>query len=201
MKVVSYSYPRSDFLSVEKDLHLIVTKMLSNERLKKLLYYDTKDALSRPNLTEEQTLSLIDHQIKIYPKMTVDKPEYCYIYIHFSDFTPNDTNPAYRDNNITIQVVCHFNQYNLGDFQLRPFKIAAEIDSMLNNQRLTGIGKTEFWYSSHKVMSDEFGSLLLQYRVIHGNEGEDSTNPLKPSEVPDIVENYNKVFNRPDNAL
>jgi len=28
--------------------------------------------------------------------------------------------------------------------QLRPYKIAAEIDSMLNNKRLTGIGKIDF---------------------------------------------------------
>ena len=199
MKIVSYSYPHSDFLSVEKDLNLIVTRMLKNERLKKLLYYyDKPDALNQPNLTQEQTLSLIHNQIKIYPKMNVDKPERCYIYIHFSDFVPNDTNPAYRDNNITIQIVCHFDQYNLGNFALRPFKIAAEIDSMLNNQRLTGIGKVEFWYSSHKVMSDEFGSLLLQYRVIHGREGEDSYNALNPKEQADIDINWNQMYNTPN---
>ena len=51
------------------------------------------------------------------------------------------TNPAFRDNIISFDIVCHFDQWNLNNFALRPYKIAAEIDSMFNNQRLTGIGK------------------------------------------------------------
>jgi hypothetical protein len=45
MKKEIYSYPRSSFLSIEKDLDLIVTKILKNENLKKLLYYTSKDCL------------------------------------------------------------------------------------------------------------------------------------------------------------
>jgi hypothetical protein len=30
------------------------------------------------------------------------------------------------------------------DFELRPYRIAAELDSMFNNKRLTGIGDVEF---------------------------------------------------------
>jgi hypothetical protein len=32
----------------------------------------------------------------------------------------------------------------LEDFALRPYKIAAEIDSMFNNTHLTGIGELQF---------------------------------------------------------
>ena len=46
--------PESSFLSVEKDMNLIVSKMLKNERLKRLLFYTTKDALDKKNLTEDQ---------------------------------------------------------------------------------------------------------------------------------------------------
>jgi len=34
-------------------MNLIVSKMLKDERLKRLLYYNSKDALDRPNLTED----------------------------------------------------------------------------------------------------------------------------------------------------
>lgn len=37
--------PISSFLSIEKDLNLIVDMMFKNPRLKKLLYYTSKDAL------------------------------------------------------------------------------------------------------------------------------------------------------------
>jgi len=45
MKIENYSFPRSSFLSVEKDMGLLVNYFLHNERLKKLLYYDTPSAL------------------------------------------------------------------------------------------------------------------------------------------------------------
>ena len=38
MKVMSYIEPKSSFLSLEKDLAIIVDKILADVRLKKLLY-------------------------------------------------------------------------------------------------------------------------------------------------------------------
>jgi hypothetical protein len=46
MKRFTYSYPKSRFLSVDKDMNLIISRLFANERLKKLLYYTSKDALS-----------------------------------------------------------------------------------------------------------------------------------------------------------
>jgi len=45
MKIINYSFPESSFLAVEKDMGLLVDKFLSNDRLKKLLYYDVPNAL------------------------------------------------------------------------------------------------------------------------------------------------------------
>jgi hypothetical protein len=58
MKIEGYFPPKSSFLSINKDMRLLVDKILSNERLKKLLYYTSKDALNQPKLTEEESLSL-----------------------------------------------------------------------------------------------------------------------------------------------
>jgi len=59
MRVENYQFPKSSFLSIEKDLDFIVKEMLRNDRLKKLLYYTTKDAMHKNNLSEDETLSLI----------------------------------------------------------------------------------------------------------------------------------------------
>jgi hypothetical protein len=58
MKINTYKYPESSFLSLEKDMGLIVDMIIKNDRLKKMLYYTTKDCLSRPNLSEEETIGL-----------------------------------------------------------------------------------------------------------------------------------------------
>jgi hypothetical protein len=34
-------------------MNLIINKMFKNERLKRLLHYNSKDALRRPNITED----------------------------------------------------------------------------------------------------------------------------------------------------
>nr|DAF37536.1 MAG TPA: hypothetical protein [Caudoviricetes sp.]DAK59257.1 MAG TPA: hypothetical protein [Caudoviricetes sp.] len=78
--------PESSFLSVEKDMNLIVSKMLKNERLKRLLFYTTKDALDKKNLTEDESLALIGKNIKIVPKLYVDHSVLTYIIINFDNF-------------------------------------------------------------------------------------------------------------------
>ena len=39
MKKEIYTYPKSSFLSTEKDMGIIVDMIMKNERLKKMLYY------------------------------------------------------------------------------------------------------------------------------------------------------------------
>lgn len=170
MKIESYSYPQSSFLSVEKDLTIITNHLLKNDRLKKLLYYTTKDCLDKPDLTDEETYSLFGNQVKIIPKLKVDGSVLNYIIITFDNFTENRNNPEFRDNVVSFDIVCHFDQWQLKDFQLRPYRIAAEIDSMLNKQRLTGIGKLEFIGLNEILLTDEYAGLCLMYRTYHGEE-------------------------------
>ena len=56
---------KSSFLSTEKDMNLIVSAILKNERLKRLLHYTTRDALNRKNLTEDESLELFGKNIKL----------------------------------------------------------------------------------------------------------------------------------------
>lgn len=169
MRIDNVKMPKSSFLSMEKDTSLIVNKMLDNPRLKRLLYYTSKDALNRPNLNEDQSLDLINKNIKIVPKLYVDGSVLNYIVINFKNFTPSE-NPEFRDNIIEFDIVCHFDQWQLQDFALRPYKIAAEIDSMFNNTHLTGIGLLQFVGATQTVLTDEFAGVCLLYEATHGGE-------------------------------
>ena len=169
MKIDGLKLPKSSFLSMEKDMNLIVNKMFKNERLKRLLYYNSRDALRRPNVTEDQALELIQNNIKIVPKMYVDGSVLSYIIINFDKFIPSE-NPEFRDNIIEFDIICHFDQWQLEDFALRPYKIAAEIDSMFNNTHLTGIGELQFIGATQTVLTDEFAGVCLLYEATHGGE-------------------------------
>ena len=192
MKIESYKFPKSSFLSTEKDMSIIVDLFLKNERLKKLLWYTTNDCLSRPNITEDETFQMFGQQIKLVPKLYVDGSVLNYIIISFDNFVPSG-NPEFRDNIVEFDIICHFDQWNLKDFQLRPYKIAAEIDTMLNGKSLTGIGELEFIGANQMILTDEYAGLCLMYMAVHG--GEDTKRAQNPVEQADLVENFDRIFN------
>ena len=169
MKIDGLKIPKSSFLSMEKDTNLIINKMFKNERLKRLLHYTTPDALDKPNIGEDASLELVYNNIKIVPKLYIDGKVLNYIIINFNNFTPSK-NPEFRDNIIEFDIVCHFDQWQLTDFALRPYKIAAEIDSMFNNTHLTGIGELQFLGMAQININDEFGGVCLMYEATHGGE-------------------------------
>ena len=154
--IIKDPVPKSSFLSMEKDLSLITNMMVRNPRLNKLLYYTTNDALNRPAVSEENILDMFGKNIKIVPKLTVDNSVLNYVIISFDNFTPNATNPEFRDNIVEFDIICHFDQWQLKDFQLRPYKIAAEIDSMFNKKHLTGIGTLQFLGANQMILTDEY---------------------------------------------
>lgn len=192
MKIENYQFPKSSFLSVDKDYGIIFKWMLKNNRFKKLLYYTTPDCLDRPNLTEEESIGLFDKNIKIVPKLSVDGTVLTYVIVSFDNFTPSG-NPEFRDNIITFDIVCHFDQWKLKDFELRPYKIAAEIDTMFNNKHLSGIGLLQFLGANQIILTDEFAGLTLMYSATHRDD--DTKNAPVGETDQELKDNFNELFN------
>ena len=192
MKIEGYLTPKSSFLSVEKDMELLINKILANKRLQKYLYYTDKDPLSKPNLTAEQAQELFKTNIKIVPKIYVDRSVLQYVIIQFDNFTES-SNPEFRDNTIEFDIICHFDQWQLTDFKLRPYRIAAELDEMLNKQRLTGIGKLEFIGANEILLTDEYAGLCLMYRTYHGEEDKKYFND--PVEDEQFIKDFKEMQN------
>lgn len=193
MKTEVYTYPKSSFLSVEKDMGYIVNQICKNDRLKKLLYYTVPDALDKKPLDAVQTMELMGKNIKIVPKLYVDRDVLAYIIVNFDNFTRN-SNPEFRDNIIEFDIICHFDQWQLKDFQLRPYRIAAELDTMLDNQHLSGIGELHFLGANQMVLTNEFAGLCLMYQAIHNTD--DQKFPLNPKDAKDQNQNFDKIFNQ-----
>lgn len=192
MKINNNLLPRSSFLSMEKDLHLISNMILRNPRLKKLLYYNTPNCLDMSDVSEEKTIEMFGKNIKIIPKLYVDNSVLNYIIISFDNFTKNATNPEFRDNIIEFDIICHFDQWKLKDFQLRPYKIAAEIDSMFNDKHLTGIGKLEFLGANQMILTDEYAGICLMYSAIHGEE--DKKDMQNPQDQKQFEEDFKELM-------
>ena len=192
MKIDNVKDPESAFLAQEKDMRIIVDRMAANQRLRKLLYYTAPDALKRPEVSDQNFVKMFGKNIRNLPKLYIDKDVLNYIVISFDNFTPNGDNPEFRDNTIEFDIICHYDQWQLADsFQLRPYRIAAELDSMLDKKHLTGIGQINFIGAQQIILTDEFAGLCLLYDTIHG--GEDKKYMPNPADEQMFIEDYFKM--------
>lgn len=177
MKHDFYVQTKSSLLGMPKDAAIIVDRILSNPNLLKLLVYETRDWKNQPTPTGEQIKELFSsHQISSIPKVKIDNKEKTYIRLTYGNIVRNASNPQYRDNTFGIDVICHYDNWDLGDFELRPYRVAGEIDAMLDKTHLTGIGELEFVSAVPYVYNGEFAGVSLTYLAIRGHE--DLKNPL-----------------------
>ena len=175
----------SSFLAFEKDIETILRKLFieSNpysEILKRLLVINTKDCLDNadsPAIKEKlKNMSLAklrqEGYIKLEPKITMPEHEEvkAYIIISCDNFTPNDTNTYYRDCTVSFDIICNLDYWDLGNYRIRPLKIAGYIDGILNEAKLSGIGTFNFLGCSELVLNEDLAGYTLIYRAVHGND-------------------------------
>lgn len=180
----------SSFLSCEKDTEIILRKLFIESRpysdvLKKLLVINTKDCLEDNSNYQKKidSLNLKDlreqQYIRLEPKLKFGEHEEVksYILMSFDNFVPNATNPEYRDCTVTFDVICHTDYWDIGNYRLRPIKIVGYIDGILNETKLTGIGKFHFMGCNQLILNEELSGYTLMYRAVHDVDGDDSIPP------------------------
>ena len=190
MKIATIDFPHSSFLSVEKDLDIIISKICKNQRLLKLLYYNVPNALAQPALSDDQLEEVIKNNIKLVPKTYVEDEYRNYLIIKFDNFLTG-LNPEFRNNKSEFDILCNYQNRQLDGYALRPIKIMAEIDSMFNGARLTGAGLTEFGGATDIIATDQMAGYCIFFNVIHG--GEDEKHALNPSDDEDIINNFDQM--------
>ena len=175
----------SSFLSCEKDLEEILRRLFIesqpySDELKKLLVINTKDCLDNKtsevykNAIKDMSLAKLRDQgyIKFEPKVKMPEHEEIksYLIFSFDNFVTNQKNPEYRDCNVYIDILCHTDCWDLGNFRLRPLKIAGYIDGILNKARLSGIGTFQFAGCNELVLDETLSGYTLSYSAIHGTD-------------------------------
>ena len=178
---------QSSFLSCEKDTEIILRKLFIESRpysddLKRLLVINTKDCLddkTNPIYLEKiQKTTLPDliekGYIKLSPKLNFGEFEEVksYILISFDNFVPNAKNPQFRDCTVTFDIMCHIDNWDLGNYRERPIKIVGFIDGILDNSKLTGIGTFQMMGCNQLILNEDLAGYTLMYKAIHGSDDE-----------------------------
>ena len=175
----------SSFLSCEKDIEEILRKLFVSSKpysdyLKRLLIINTKDCLDNETSTTIQqkiadmNLAKLRQEgyIKLEPKIRFGENEEVksYIIVSCDNFSPNATNPYYRDCTVTFDIICHTDYWDIGNYRVRPLKIAGYIDGILNKARLSGIGTFQFMGCNQLILNENLSGYTLMYRAVHGND-------------------------------
>ena len=175
----------SSFLSCEKDIEEILRKLFISSKpysdyLKKLLVINTQDCLdNNSSITIQQKIADMslaklrqEGYIKLEPKIPFGEHEEVksYIIVSCDNFSPNATNPYYRDCTVTFDIICHTDYWDLGNYRVRPLKIAGYIDGILNKAKLSGIGTFQFMGCNQLILNETLSGYTLMYRAVHGND-------------------------------
>ena len=175
---------KSSFLSCEKDAEAIVKKLFIDSKpysdlLKRLLIINTPDCLNdmtNPKYLEKiKNTSVQDLKDKGYlrfgPKITLGENEEVksYVRISFDHFTPSK-NSHFRDCIVEIDILCHPEYWDIGNFRQRPLKIAGYIDGILNENKLSGLGTLQFAGANELLLDENLAGYCLMYAAVHGSD-------------------------------
>ena len=175
---------KSSFLSCEKDTETIIKKLFVDSKpysdmLKRLLLINTPDCLNDMTnpvyLKKIKETSIQDLKEQGYlrfgPKIAVGENEEVksYIRLSFDHFTPS-RNEHFRDCIVEIDILCHPEYWDIGNFRQRPLKIAGYIDGILNENKLSGIGTLNFAGCNELLLDENLAGYCLMYTAVHGND-------------------------------
>lgn len=120
----------------------IVSRLMANQNLVKLLYYTDKDPLSHPDLTDEQLREeVFEKLIKIVPRVGPKETAHSIISVRFTRGRQNVVNNEFKDVIVSIEVFVPLTQWIIKNSNLRPFAIMGEIQKSLDGKTIDGLGK------------------------------------------------------------
>ena len=143
----------------------IINRLLNNQDLIKLLYYNDKDPLSNPDLTKEQIKNEVYNKlIKVIPRIGPTEYAKSMIAMIISDGMPNENN-EFEDIIIQFEIFVPMTQWIIKDTNLRPFKIMGELQKSLVGKSINGLGKIHGGSFSFNYSTDETSCYKQIFRI------------------------------------
>ena len=144
----------------------IANKLMSNQKLCRLLKYQVRDPLNTEKYPDVDGADLINRQILIVPKIFDDSTEkMSYVTALFSNFVVNQLNPEFKISTIRFDIACPYEEWLLDERSLRPYLIMEEIDKMFNKAKMQGIGTLQFRRADALTLSPWIGGYSMVYQI------------------------------------
>lgn len=123
------------------NLQKIISRLMSNDNLVKLLYYESKDPYAGEALTTEQKAKLVyEKLIKITPRAIEDDNNKSIVVIYIGAGRKNKDNSEFKTVEFVVDVIVPLEQWVIKDSNLRPFAILGNIQESLEGKTINGLG-------------------------------------------------------------
>lgn len=125
-----------------ENLQKIVKRLLANDELVKLLYYEQDDPIGQPVLSAEmKEQEVFEKLIKTVPRVGTKDTAKSVIVVYVQKAGKLSGNKEFRNVRILVDVIVPLTQWYIRDTNFRPFAILGQVQSSLDDKTVNGLGK------------------------------------------------------------
>ena len=138
------------------NLQKIVSRLMANDNLVNLLYFEDKDPMNHLPLTaEEKQTEIFEKLIRVIPKVGSSENVKSIIVVYITRGSKISSNNEFTNITINVDVFVPWTQWIIKDSNLRPFAILGQIQESLEGKTINGLGKLSGGDFELALMTDE----------------------------------------------
>lgn len=150
-----------------ENLQKIVRRLMANDNLVNLLYYEDKNPLNKEHLTEDQkNKEVFNKLIKIVPRTDPKDDSKSIIVVRIEHGNKLGENSEFKNVQIKIEVFVPLTQWLINDANLRPFAILGEVQKSLEGKTINGLGRLKGGDFDLNFITDEMGGYEQNYWLV-----------------------------------
>ena len=124
------------------NLQKIISRLMANDDLVKLLYYEGADPYGSPTLTDEQKKAeIFEKLVKTVPRVGTKDTAKSVVVVYIQRAGKIPGNNEFRNVKILVDVIVPLSQWFIKDTNLRPFAILGKVQESLDGKTVNGLGK------------------------------------------------------------
>ena len=138
------------------NLQKIVSRLMANDNLVNLLYFEDKDPMNHLPLTaEEKQTEIFEKLIRVIPKVSSSENVKSIVVVYITRGSKISSNNEFTNITINVDVFVPWTQWIIKDSNLRPFAILGQIQESLEGKTINGLGKLSGGDFELALMTDE----------------------------------------------
>ena len=124
------------------NLQKIIKRLMANDELVNLLYYEDENPLERPSLSAEvKQREIFEKLIKTVPRVGTKDTAKSVIVVYVQRAGKIPGNKEFKNVKILVDVIVPLTQWYIKDANLRPFAILGRVQESLDDKTINGLGK------------------------------------------------------------